>query len=231
MAWIHANLHFAGLFSYRIPNISPGYALTSPIPSPSSLRLALVDTAIKIKGSVKFGEEIFELVKSANLEIEPPEKVSILKFFIKRLKPSKSKGAGFEESFGVREYCHFMGPMKFYVEISERQEEIAHLFKQLRRLGTTDSLLRCDASLNDKEPDLRTTSKIVNFLKPEISNLMRRPVVTLNEIKEDAKYFQVNPYAKGRRGNPFIPKTFVLPLREVRRGENFVLYEKAPFII
>ncbi|HRR29377.1 MAG TPA: hypothetical protein P5270_08460 [Victivallales bacterium] len=231
MAWIHAELHFSGLFSYRIPNLSPSYALTSIIPSPSAVRLALVETAIRSKGSVNYGEEMFELIKVAPLEIEPPDRVSVLKFFIKRLKPSKSKEKGFEISFGVREYCHFLGPMKIYMRLKEREEEVRFIFRQLGRLGTTDSTLRCEVSLSEKEPELSNTIKVIGTLKPEFSNLSRRPVVSLKEIKKDTDFSQINPYSQGRRGEPYISVTYVLPLREIKKGENFVLYEKVPFIV
>lgn len=229
MAWIFADLHFGGLFSYRIPNLSPGYALTSPIPSQAALRLALVETAIKSEGDVKVGEEIFELVKTAPLEIEPPEKVSVMKFFIKRLKPSKLEEKSFEESFGVREYCHFLGPMRIYLKMSGQEERLKRIFQQLRRLGTTDSILSCEASIREEDPELTLTSKIITSLKPDISNFLRRPVVTLNEIKKEADFSQVNPYSEKRKGYPFVSQPYVLPLRETRRGENFVLYEKEPF--
>ncbi len=231
MAWIWAELDFASLYSYRMPNLSPGYALTSPLPSPAALRLALVDAAIRSTGKVSYGEEIFEIIKSAPLEMEPPESLTVLKFFIKRLKPSKPPKTGFEESFGVREYCHFLGPLKFYLKISDREVEIANLFRLLRRLGTTDTIARGEAKIEDKEPMLIFTCKETTALKPEISNLAKRPVSTLNEIKPDAEFSQVNPYAKGKRGNPCIQKIFVLPLTEDRRGENWVLYRKYPFVL
>jgi len=214
-----------------MPNLSPGYALTSLIPSPAALRLALVDSAIKSTGKVSYGEEVFEIVKSSPLEIEPPEKVVVLKFFIKRLKPSKPPKTGFEESFGVREYCHFLGSLKVYIEVSQRRHEIAYLFTLLRRLGTTDSIVRGVTKIEDKEPVHIFTCKETTALKPEASNLARRPVSTLNEIKPDAKFFQVNPYEKRKKGNPFIQKFFVLPLIEERRGENWVLYRKHPFVL
>ncbi len=127
MSWIWGELDFAGLYSYRIPNLSPSYSLTSPIPSPAALRLALVDAAIKYTGNVIYGEEIFEIIKATQLEIEPPERLAVLKFFIKRLKPSKPPKRGFEESFGIREYCHFLGPLRVYLKPQKRGDEIAHL--------------------------------------------------------------------------------------------------------
>lgn len=229
MAWLAAELYFGSLFSYRIPNLSPGYALTSPIPSPAAIRLALVDTAIRLEGRIESGKEIFELVKSLPMEIEPPEKLVILKFFIKRLKPSKAKDKSFEESFGVREYCHFNGPMKIYLQVAEDEKRIEQTLRQLRRLGTTDSLLSCRTTIKKEGPNPALIVKLIHELKPEVENFMRRPVVNLNEIKEKASFSQVNPYEK-ERGIPFVQKTYVLPLQEIKRGENFVVYRKAPFI-
>lgn len=231
MAWIWGEIDFPGLYSYRMPNLSPTFALSSPVPSPAALRLALVDAAIKSTGKVIYGEEIFEIIKIAQLEIEPPERVAVLKFFIKRLKPSKPPKGGFEQSFGIREYCHFLGPLKVYFKVSERKDEIAHLFNLLRRLGTTDSLINGTGRIEEKEPNLEFTCKDTTKLKLDISNLARRPVSTLNEIKPDATFAQVNPFNGGRRGNPYFSKIFVLPLVEERRGENWVIYKKFPFTL
>lgn len=231
MAWIYAEFNFAGLFSYRIPNLSPSYALTSPIPGPAAIRLALVDVAIRTEGKIRAGEEIFEKVKSAPLEVEPPEKVSVLKYFIKRLKPSKAKGKSFEESFGVREYCHFGGPLKIYLKLSEEEERLRRLFLRLRRLGTTDSILSCNATIQEAGPDITLTARLSHQLRIEVENFERRPVVTLNELTESAEFAQINPYEKKRNKNPFVQKTYILPLREIRKGENFVLYEKVPFSV
>lgn len=230
MAWIAARLYFAGLFSYRIPNLSPSYALSSPVPSPAALRLALVETAIRSRGSVGFGEEIFNLVKAVPIEVEPPQKISVMKFFIKRLKPSKSTAKGCEESFGIREYCHFIGPVRVFMHLSKSEEVILNIFRQLRRLGTTDSILFCSAELQEEAPDLNLTWKSIESVKPDISNFQRRPVVTLNELDKKADFSQVNPYSKKRRGQLFVSQTYLLPLQEIKKGMNFVLYEKVPFI-
>ncbi len=229
MAWVIAQLNFAGLFSYRIPNLSPSYALSSPVPSPAALRLALVDTAIRLTGSFKIGEQIFELVKCAPLEIEPPHNVSIVKVFIKRLKPSKSSGKGCEESFGVREYCHFSDPMKVYLQLVEQEDMVADLFRKLRRLGTTDSILSCLATIQKEAPDSAFTCKLISTIRPDMSNFLKRPVVTLNEIDKAANFSQVNPYSQEKRGPTFISQTYLLPLIEVRRGMNYIFYEKVPF--
>lgn len=230
MAWIVAQIHFGSLFSYRIPNLSPSYALSSPVPGPAAVRLGLVETAIRTTANVEFGEWMFNLIKGVPLEIEPPQKLSVMKFFIKRLKPSKSSARGCEESFGVREYCHYFGPLKIYMNLPDKVEEVADIIRRLRRLGTTDSILSCTVSIQEETPDFSLTCKLITTIKPDPSNFLRRPVVTLNEIDKEAEFSQVNPYSRKRRGYPFISQTYVLPLQEVKKGMNYVIYEKVPFI-
>lgn len=75
------------------------------------------------------------------------------------------------------------------------------------------------------------TARLSHQLRIEVENFEHRPVVTLNELKESADFAQINPYGEKRNKNPFIQQTYILPLQEIRKGENFVLYEKVPFSV
>ena len=229
MAWIGIELDFGSLFSYRMPNLSPSFALTSPVPSPSSFRLAIVDSAIRHTGSVDYGKEIFEFIKGVSLEIEPPDRVAVLKFFIKRLKPGKQ--GELLESTAVREYCHFDGPMKIYLSPPDRIDEICGLLKRLNHIGTSDSLAHCRAFVSKNVPPIDTICKEVIYMRPDISNMRRRPVVTVNDFDPKASFDQIDPYSNVRRGKPYQQKLLVLPLVEEKRGENYVIYRKEPFKI
>ncbi|MEM4218305.1 MAG: hypothetical protein QXZ09_09820, partial [Candidatus Methanomethylicaceae archaeon] len=114
-----------------------------------------------------------------------------------------------------------MSPLKVYFKVSVREDEIAHLFNLLRRLGTTDSLINGTGRIEEKEPNIEFTCKETTKLKLDVLNLSKRPVSTLNEIKPEATFAQVNPFNEGRRGNPYFSKIYVLPLIEERRGENW----------
>ena len=95
MGWIRTDYEFGSLFSYRIPDYpSPSYALSSPLPGPSTIKLAIVATAIETSGKVDFGEKIFEIVKNTAIKIKTPKKIALSNMLIKRLKqkdPSKQK--------------------------------------------------------------------------------------------------------------------------------------------
>ena len=114
--WVRAEVEFGSFYSYRVPNLSPSFALCSPLPSPAAIRLALVDAIIRHTGSVEEGRVLFDVVKTAKLEVQPPSRITIMKFIMKRLKsekPSKGKRASVLESTGIREYCLPSGPMVF----------------------------------------------------------------------------------------------------------------------
>lgn len=102
MTWLRAEYEFAGLFSYRIPNLSPSFAFSSPIPGPSTVKLAIISTAIERSGNVNYGKKIFNIVKNSRILFEIPEKTSLSRALIKRLKqeviakkmPQKDKKTG-----------------------------------------------------------------------------------------------------------------------------------------
>ncbi len=91
MVWIGAKYLFASAFSYRIPYFSSSYALSAPAPSPSTIKLAIVATAINRTGNIEKGKKLFEQLKLANIATELPEKIVLFKAFMKRLK-QKRKG-------------------------------------------------------------------------------------------------------------------------------------------
>lgn len=89
MVWLRADYEFPSTFSYRMPKVSAQFAIGSPIPSPATVKLALVDAAIRWKGKVDEGERIFNLLKTAKVCVVPPPRMVRFRAFIKRLKPNE----------------------------------------------------------------------------------------------------------------------------------------------
>jgi len=174
------------------------------------------------------GQVVFELVKSAPLRLVPPERVCIIKAFTKRLKPGKTGELG--ESTGIREYCHPEGPLQLYIQPEREAEHIAELFRQLRRLGTTDSLARCSAEIVEAPPE-ELACRPVGGLPGHLDNFDRRMVVSLLDLPPDASFDAVNPYSLGQRGFKYRQQFWVLPLVQRQRGENWTLYERVPFVL
>src|SRR5581483_2962854 len=176
--WIRAEVHFASLYSYRVPNTSPSFALASPVPSPSAVRLALVDAAIQHSGSVAAGDAVFELVKEAPLLLVPPERVCVVRALVRRLKPPKEKDKPLERPPGIREYCHPKGPLEIYIQLEDETERVAELFRRLRRLGTTDSLAHCSAEMVEA-PAEDLACRPLDGVPGHLDNFDRRMIVSL----------------------------------------------------
>ncbi len=227
--WLKTELEFATFYSYRMPELSPQYALASPVPSPAALRLALVDAAIQLSGEPAYGKEVFDRVKSTPLLVLPPQNLCVLKFFVKRLKKPKTTGADLVESTAVREYCHLGGPLEVYLQVTEPQE-MKNILLSLRRLGTSDSLLTARVK-EDKEPLPELCWQRLQDLRLPVQhgNYQHRMVVTLTELRPGVEFDEVNPYSQARQRKPFEQHTYLLPLVQEKRGENWALYRRVPF--
>ncbi|MDM7911883.1 MAG: hypothetical protein QUS09_02190 [Methanotrichaceae archaeon] len=227
--WLKAELEFASFYSYRMPGLSPQYALASPVPSPASLRLALVDASIQYSGDPEYGRQVFEWVKTAPLWVLPPERVSILKLFVKRLKRPKITGDMLVPSTAVREYCHLGGPLEVYIEVTKPQE-IASLLVRTRRLGTSDSIITARVQETEGPPlDLCWRRLSDLDLPTHPVNYENRLVVMLTEFRTGLEFDEVNPFSEARQRRPFEQDSYLLPLVQERKGENWSLYRRQSF--
>jgi len=94
--WLKLVIHFPSFYSYRIPEYSSQYALALPIIAPSTIKLAIVSTAIRISGKVETGKRIFDYIKNAKVGVKLPRKIVINSVFIKRLKKKDGIAIGVE---------------------------------------------------------------------------------------------------------------------------------------
>lgn len=223
MPWIRADYEFGSLFSYRIPDYpSPSYALSSPFPGPSTIKLAIVATAIETSGNVDFGKKIFNVVKNAKIRIGLPKRIAISDLFIRRLKQKKDS-KGLEKTFGIRGYVHFFEPLVIYLDLVENGKNIKELLFKIRRFGTSDSLVSC-RNVTEEEPP-KESIEPVDSLASSHRNVLVIPVKDLNQ-DPDIKFEHINPYRKSsRRKDVFVKKFYLLPISRQLEGKNWTIYE------
>lgn len=89
MIYVKVSLDFPSHLSYKIPGMSSQYAHPALIPGPTTLKLALVSTAIQTSGSIEEGEQVFEFAKSLEVQYSPPDRIATWTGLIKRLKDKK----------------------------------------------------------------------------------------------------------------------------------------------
>ncbi len=239
LRWLRVALEFPTTFSYRQAEASSQFAVGSPVPSPAAIKLTLVDTAIRWKGSVEEGKQVFEWVKTCPVYPVPPERVIRFRSFIKRLKPSKEQGKTFEESTGIRDYFLLNGPLQIFLQVpSEQVEAACQLFQRVRKLGTSDSLCWCcevkevpDAELEEWRPYFpRKVSELdENFLASMI--IQGLIVVRLSDLTEQSEFDGFNPFGGESHRAHRQPNSYLLPLALERYGETWVLLRRTPLLI
>lgn len=218
--WVKAEYQFGSLFSYRIPDFSSQYALTSPLPGPSTIKLAMVATAIEQSKNPNIGGKIFEIMKRAQLQIARPKKIALSNVLIRRLKKKKGE-MGFERTFGIRGYVHLSDSLRVYAEIKENEkEEIKNLLRKVRQLGTSDSIVYCK-SVSEEEPPKGCIKPIKNLEKLE-KNTLIIPVKDLNPDPKN-KFEDLNKSKKKR--SVFIKVFYPIPISKQMQGKNWIVYE------
>lgn len=217
MKWLKLVVHFPSFYSYRIPEYSSQYALALPLIAPSTIKLAIISTAIRISGKVSEGKKIFGYIRDAEVGIKPPERITVNSVFVKRLKKKKDQG-GFQESFGVREYIHFSGDIEVYLGIpDEAMEKVKHYAKHIRYIGTSDSLAYIKSVELTKELPQGVIFPVAISEVPPGSH-----IYPVKDFSSKATFEQINPYSSKNRGKPYETKYYPLKLsRRPVEGSNW----------
>ncbi len=219
MVWLRADYEFASTFSYRQPDASAQFAIGVPVPSPATVKLALVDIAIRWSGSVNEGRRIFGSIKTCKICVVPPPRMARFRAFIKRLKPREGR---LLESTGVRDYFLLDGPLSVYIQVPRANaNEIRSLLQRIRRLGTSDSLCWC-IEVREEVPDEHLCPHLFSDLPPGQGGL----VVRLVDLTDQSEFDGFNPFG----GNPQLAKlskeVHILPLTVRRSGETWALLQR-----
>ncbi|MCO6040880.1 CRISPR-associated protein Cas5 [Thermococcus alcaliphilus] len=208
MRWLKLVVHFPSFYSYRIPEYSSQYALTLPLIAPSTVKLAIVSTAIRISGKVSEGKMTFNYIRDAKVGIKPPREIAINSVFVKRLKKKKDQ-YGFQQSFGVREYVHFSEDVEIYLGLPDGvSEEIAHYARNIRYFGTSDSLAYVKRVEWTDKPE-----KGVLFPVEDISEIPPGSYIyPVKDFSSKVTFEQINPYSPKSSGKPYKTKYYPLKL-------------------
>ncbi|MGQ9680611.1 MAG: CRISPR-associated protein Cas5 [Candidatus Bathyarchaeia archaeon] len=220
MLWIGAKYHFASTFSYRIPNFSSSYALAAPVPSPSTVKLALISETISRSGDVSKGKMLFEYLRDANVAIEIPSRIAAFKCFIKRLK-QKRQGKGFDLTFGIREYLVYSDPLNILLEIPDHSlNDIEKSLKTISHFGTSDSLCTCIEIIN-REPLWDKCPKVYS------AGDKKGIIFLLTDFTNKVAFDNVNPYSGVRmiKDKHIITKPYLFPLHLLAKESNYTIFE------
>jgi hypothetical protein len=139
-----------------MPMSSMSSTLALPAPGPSTVRLALVRTALELFGESYARNEVFPIVRSMPVLIRPPDQIAMSRHLLRGYKGnerSRTRGVTIQESIVSCEVTHAMGLMTIYSCIPRHAEEaFADLFRTIGYWGKADSFACCTEVRRD-EPD------------------------------------------------------------------------------
>ena len=107
--WLSAHYHFPSTYSCKAPHANPNSANALPTPSPTTVRLALIRTALELYEHKFVQQALFEEIMHCRIRIQPPEQIALSSHPLRIFKTSdKNKTA---ESISYREHAHAQGDL------------------------------------------------------------------------------------------------------------------------
>ena len=201
------------------------HAVCSFIPSPSTIKLAITSTIISHFKNVETGKEVFEKIKTSSVRVKPPHRLVVYKAFIRRLKKKRSM-RGFEKTFAIREYSIFEGSIKVYIDVlPDVKDKISLGLKKIRYIGSSDSLCYCLGEISEEEPEQEKVARPYDekeVIKGE------NVILQLTDFTDEVTFNKINPYNKKEKpklGKDIKLVPHILPLKIMKRGENYTIYE------
>lgn len=145
--WLAADYHLPTTYSCRVPMSSEQSALAMPAPGPATIRLALVRTGIELFGLDYVRDELFPIIRAAELRVKPPKRVAISFQLVQAYKAGTNRANSNEErreSLSYREICHAEGSMTIYMKVPLAYEDaFQEVLQAVGYWGQANSLACC----------------------------------------------------------------------------------------
>ncbi len=144
--WLAADYHFPTAYSCRVPMSSMSSTRAMPAPGPATIRLALVRTGIELFGLERTRDDLFPVIRSAEVCIRPPERVAFSMQSVWAYKgTSRPQVKGdVVKSVVCREMAHASGCMTVYLRVPASHIDECHIaLKSVAYWGQANSLACC----------------------------------------------------------------------------------------
>ncbi len=132
MRWLIAEYQPVALFSLKHGAATSTGGKSLLVPTPFSVRMALLDAAIR---TMRLGSDhsawtdVVEKIHSLTLAVNPPKHIAVTSLFAKVLKPARDKpDQVFQKTIAFREYVHLHGTMKLAFSGTEEALVLAESF-------------------------------------------------------------------------------------------------------
>lgn len=237
--WTIARYAPVALFSLKPATATSSGGKTLLCPTPFSIKMALLDAAIRTRGHSE-GKRLWPLLCTLRLRVALPERLSVINTFTKIVRPKKNgpsdDGSGLLTPLGstiaYREYVSFGGPLALAVQAASGDAlptVVTSLLSQINYLGKRGSFLQLLAApLVAADADLADAEGWVTLTNNQETFAMGGTLQMLDDCDEKLTFDQVDIYSSKRitLGKDRILRHIVLPYTLTRSSRGFSLYER-----
>lgn len=226
--WLVATYRPTALFSQKSSMATSSGARTNLVPTPYSIKLALVEAAFR---SGLDGKAVFSWVKPLTIYLEPPEEAVVNHTFVKVLREphDKKSGRAFDSTIAYREYAFFRGCLRIafrLAEVGNKREELVRLLAHVQYLGKRGSFVQfCGVEELAELPPSFTWHVLDNDRSVLTLNVVFQP---LDDVGPSATFDRVNTYSDERlrigKDRIFVPTA--IPYRLVASSRGYSHYRR-----
>ncbi len=211
--WLKATYHFH-IFHYRMPDSVAIATVTPFVPSPSTIKMALVASLFQL-GDINGAEIIVRNIHEIEVKIIPPKAALSFKAFLRYRSPpaveSEEKrldetGSYYPSRPHIREYAIFQGNLEVYIKFpSNLLDYVKKALKNIRYLGSKDSTVTCfDVLPVDRPPE---DNKCVSKLEYGYQGV----VVLLTDFKTNIQIQNLEQLIPGNREEIYEKLPYTIP--------------------
>lgn len=234
MPWLIAHYQPVGLFSLKHGEATSTGGKSLLIPTPFSIRTALVDAALRVEGHRR-AESIVEIIKTLTLALKPADYAAVSALFTKVLKPERSDGARdrfFQKTIAFREYIHWWGSLGVALEGEEKAlQRVIPWLKHVTYFGKRGGLVQLEAEpmIARNLPDGFVLLRGVDLEEELPASFTLGLLQRVDEWGPTLSWEHLNVYNHERRirvGKERIRFDVILPYQMTQAGRGFMVYEK-----
>lgn len=231
--WLVAEYEAVTLFSLRLSSATASGGKTLLVPTPYSLKMALLDVACRLRGLAE-AERLWPQMRDARVAVRPAEKAVVTNLFQKVLRPRRNPvpfyepDAGpFQRTIGYREYAQLVGPLGVALAVDDERQAagLSELLLQVTYLGKRGGFMQIRTLPNTMEI-LGPGYVVVEGAQREFN--LNGVLQMLDDCAPSLTFQRANVYSGERVtvGKERIIRHVVLPYRLARSSKSFSLYER-----
>jgi hypothetical protein len=234
MQWLRAEYHFH-VFHYRMPETVAIAAVTPFVPSPLTVKMALV-AALLQSGDDHLAQALAPYLPKIEVRIVPPSSAFSFKAFLRyRSVPAVESAGGLDESGSyypsrphTREYAIFSDSLTILLGLPDKAilDTVKNALWRIRYLGCKDSLVTCLSVQEISQEDANAVmASAVQLLKENVSGA----VILGADFKRSASVGLKDLFPGVRREEHYLhpPPVFVLPGKIFTVGRSRIFKRSA----